>query len=167
VGKLVRRHPHVFGDVSVADSDEVLKNWDMIKKGEGNGGRSILDGVPASMPALLRANEVSKRVVRVGFDWGSLGDVFAKLAEEERELRQAIESGNAEHAASELGDMFFTLVNIARWLKVDPEDALRRMVDRFTERFRFMEASAEGPLSDLSFEEWDALWERSKAQTSI
>ncbi|MBA3726311.1 MAG: nucleoside triphosphate pyrophosphohydrolase [Armatimonadetes bacterium] len=165
--KLVRRHPHVFGEVSVANSDEVLRNWDTIKQSEGKKPRSIVGGVPSSMPALLRATEVSERAVRVGFEWGTLEDIFSKLAEEEQELRQAIKSGNIEHTATELGEMLFTLVSIARWLKVDPEESLRRMVDRFTERFQYMETAAEKPLADLSLEEWDALWERSKAQPTI
>ncbi|MGI8923906.1 MAG: nucleoside triphosphate pyrophosphohydrolase [Fimbriimonadales bacterium] len=165
--KLVRRHPHVFGEVCVANSDEVLRNWDAIKKSEGKEPRSILEGIPSSMPALLRATEVSKRAARAGFEWGTLEDVFSKLAEEEQELRQAIQSGKIEHAAAELGDMLFTLANIARWLKVDPEESLRRMVDRFTQRFQFMETAAEKPLANLSLEEWNALWERSKAQPII
>jgi tetrapyrrole methylase family protein/MazG family protein len=159
--KLIRRHPHVFGDASVEDSDEVLSNWDAIKKAEKGEDRSALAGVPKAMPALLRAHEISKRAVRVGFEWQSLEDVFSKLAEEIAELRAAKTQDEVE---SEIGDLLFTVVNIARWLKVEPEDALRKMVDRFRDRFETMERMAEKPISELSFDEWDALWERAKAQ---
>jgi tetrapyrrole methylase family protein/MazG family protein len=161
--KLVRRHPHVFGDVSVEDSQEVLRNWDAIKQKESAEPKSILEGVPRSLPALQRAAEVSKRVVRVGFEWGSLDDVFSKMDEERAELRSAISQQDALAQADELGDLLFTIVNISRWLKVDPEDALRTMVDRFTARFKQMESAASKPLRELSLEEWDDLWEKAKA----
>lgn len=163
VEKLIRRHPHVFGDVSVSDADEVLRNWDRIKQDEkDDASRSILAGVPRSMPALHRAYEVSKRAVRVGFEWPSIEEIFEKLAEEEAELREAIAAGDRREIEAELGDLFFTLVNIARWAKVEPEEALRKMVDRFTARFQTMERQASKPLSELSFEEWDELWVQAK-----
>lgn len=163
--KLIRRHPHVFGDVSVADSDEVLRNWDRIKQTEKGADvpRSILAGVPRSLPALLRAHEVSKRAVRVGFEWPDADGILAKLQEEATELREALASGDQSHVESELGDLLFTVVNIARWAKVEPEEALRKMVDRFTGRFMKMEALATKPLTELSFEEWDDLWNEAKA----
>ncbi len=160
--KLVRRHPHVFGDVSVAGSEEVLSNWDAIKKSEKGGERSALAGVPKAMPSLLRAHEISKRAVRVGFEWQAMEDVFSKLNEEVGELRNAIATGSATEIEGEIGDLLFTVVNIARWLKVEPEEALRKMVDRFSSRFIKMEKLATKPLRKLSFEEWDALWERAK-----
>lgn len=163
--KLVRRHPHVFGDTEVADADEVLKNWDAIKSKEKPGEpKSILEGVPRALPALLRAYEVSKRAARSGFEWPDLDGVWDKLREEEAELRAAIESG--EGVAEELGDMLFTIVNLARWLGVEPEDALRVMVDRFTGRFQAMEALADRPLRELSPADWDDLWNRAKATSS-
>jgi tetrapyrrole methylase family protein/MazG family protein len=162
--KLVRRHPHVFGDVSVSGSDEVLTNWDAIKKAEKGEATSALAGVPRAMPALLRAHEISKRAVRVGFEWQQLEDVFTKLSEEIAELRQAMQGDSREQIESEIGDVLFTVVNIARWLKVEPEEALRKMVDRFTSRFQRMESLAEKPVGELSFEEWDALWNRAKAE---
>jgi tetrapyrrole methylase family protein/MazG family protein len=163
VDKLIRRHPHVFGDLDVRDADEVLRNWDQIKKREkGDETRSVLAGVPRSMPSLHRAYEVSKRAVRSGFEWPDVNGVFEKMAEEERELREAIESGDREHIESEVGDLLFTIVNLARWSKVDPEEALRKMVDRFTRRFQHMELSTKKPLTELSFEEWDALWNAAK-----
>jgi tetrapyrrole methylase family protein/MazG family protein len=162
--KLIRRHPHVFGTTSVGDADEVLRNWDRIKRSEKSDSGSILDGVPRSLPALLRAMEVSQRAVRAGFEWPDLQGVFEKLREEESELREAIEGGSEERIADELGDLLFTVVNIARWAKVDPEEALRRMVDRFTGRFVAMERMAAKPLPELSPEEWDELWNRAKAE---
>jgi tetrapyrrole methylase family protein/MazG family protein len=166
VSKLVRRHPHVFGDVSVEDADEVLRNWDRIKKTEkGEGPRSILAGVPKGMASLLRAYEISKRAVRVGFEWPDIQSVFDKFHEEEAELREAIASGDQERIESELGDLLFTCVNLSRWLKLEPEEALRKMLNRFTARFMEMERTAPRELSELSFQEWDDLWEKAKAAT--
>ena len=165
VDKLVRRHPHVFGDTNVADADEVLKNWDAIKLQEKGREelRSILAGVPRSMPSLLRAFEISKRAARSGFEWPSFEEVFDKLREEEMELREALSSGDAEAVESEIGDLLFTAVNLARWAKVEPEEALRKMLNRFTARFQAMESATEKPLRELSAAEWDLLWNRAKA----
>jgi MazG family protein len=166
--KLIRRHPHVFGDVAVADSAEVLRNWEQIKRGERPERTSVLDGVPSDLPALMKAMEVSKRVVRVGFEWPTLDEVFAKLDEELAELRAAIPTGDHDAITGEIGDILFTTVNIARFLKVDPEDALRTMVARFTDRFRHVEqlASQGGkPLTEMSIEELDSLWEAAKSRS--
>lgn len=164
VDKLIRRHPHVFGDVSVADADEVLANWDKIKKGEkGEEFRSILAGVPKSMAALLRAHEVSKRAARVGFEWPDIDAVFLKLREEEDELRDALQQGSPEQIQAELGDLLFTIVNIARWAKVEPEEALRTMINRFTDRFIQMEKCSEKELKSLTAAEWDDLWLQAKS----
>jgi len=163
VDKLVRRHPHVFGDREVADAEEVLRNWDSIKQREKGGApESILAGVPKAMAALLRAYEVSKRAARVGFEWPDLESVFDKLREEERELREAVASGLESEVVAEVGDLLFTVVNIARWVGVDPENALRQMLDRFTARFQEMERQAGKPLVELTPQEWDELWNRSK-----
>lgn len=171
--KLVRRHPHVFGAVDVADADEVLKNWDKIKQNEKGGApESILVGVPRSLPSLHRAFEVSKRAARVGFEWPDMSAVFQKLEEEESELKEALAADNAdseagrEAIASEVGDLLFTLVNVARWANVEPEEALRKMVNRFITRFQSMEADAGKELRSLSAEEWDALWNRAKLANS-
>ncbi len=164
--KLIRRHPHVFGDLDVADADEVLRNWDAIKKDEKPEKRSILHGVPKSMPALARAHEVSKRAVRAGFEWPDFGGVIDKIREETAELEEAIAGGDPEAIKSEIGDLLFTLVNVARWQKVDAEDALRMMLDRFQGRFELMEGMATKPLNDLSFEEWDDLWNQAKAKVA-
>lgn len=164
--KLVRRHPHVFGDTTAADADAVLKNWDAIKAQEKQGARSVLGSIPRSTPALLRAYEVSVRAARAGFEWPDLESVFEKLREEEVELKEAVSMGNPDHVTAELGDMLFSLVNIARWLKVEPEDALRSMVDRFVQRFELMESLTDVPLDSLSPDQWESLWNQAKQQLS-
>ncbi len=158
--KLIRRHPHVFGETLVADSDEVLKNWDKIKQTEKS--RSILAGVPQALPALARAHEVSKRAARAGFEWPDFEGVLDKVHEEVAELKQAVTSGDKEDIRDEIGDLLFTIVNIARWQKVDAEDALRVMLNRFQSRFQSMEESSSKPLQDLSAQEWDDLWNQAK-----
>ncbi len=169
VEKLIRRHPHVFGTVSVSGEDEVLKNWEQIKRGEpGYEDRvGILDGIPPALPALMRALEVSKRVVKVGFEWPTVNEVLDKVEEEIKELRVEIASGETARAADELGDLLFTLVNVARHLKIDPEDALRRMTQRFAARFRHIErraAETSRAVSDLSLEEMEAVWQAAKGE---
>jgi tetrapyrrole methylase family protein/MazG family protein len=170
VEKLVRRHPHVFGTVDVADSDEVLRNWEKIKKAEKTGEKartSILDGVPKGLPALMQALEISKRVVKVGFEWDSFADVQGKLEEELAELKAelAAPTPDRDKVAAELGDLLFTVVQIARWQKIDAEEALRAMLARFSARFRFIErrAAEQGrALTDMTLAEMDALWNEAK-----
>jgi tetrapyrrole methylase family protein / MazG family protein len=165
VEKLIRRHPHVFGDVSVENSAEVLRNWEAIKRTERPERTSVLDGVPRHLPALMKALEVSKRVVKVGFEWPTLAEVLDKIEEEVRELREELPGRDPARLQSELGDLLFTVVNVARWLKLDPEEALRQMVERFSDRFREVEtlAAAEGrSLESMDLEELDRLWERAK-----
>ena len=169
VEKLVRRHPHVFGSVSVSGADEVLENWEQIKRGEpGYEDRvGILDGIPPALPALMRALEVSKRVVKVGFEWPTVNEILDKVEEEIAELRAEIAQGETARAGDELGDLLFTLVNVARHLKIDPEDALRRMTQRFAARFRRIEQHARDTgraVSDLSLEEMEAVWQAAKGQ---
>jgi tetrapyrrole methylase family protein/MazG family protein len=164
--KLIRRHPHVFGDVEVANSEEVLVNWEQLKRAERPERTSVLDGVPVHLPALMKALEVSKRVVKVGFEWPSLDEVLLKLDEEVSELREALPQGDRRELEGELGDILFTVVNVARKLSIDPEEALRRMVTRFGQRFREVERLARSggrPLDQMSLEEMDALWEQAKA----
>ncbi len=164
--KLKRRHPHVFGDVRVRDAAEVLRNWEAIKADErsrvGNAHRSRLEGVPAILPALARAQELGDRVARTGFDWSDLPGVLDKLSEEVAELQAA---GDRAARERELGDLLFTLTNVARWLGVDAESALRGACDRFTRRYAAMERAARDRgtnLADLSPAEQDALWEEAK-----
>ena len=166
VDKLIRRHPHVFGDIDVADADEVLRNWDKIKQTEkGEGKASLLAGVPKGMASLLRAHEVSKRAARAGFEWPNIEAVFDKLHEEETELREALSQGVHERIESEIGDLLFTAVNVARWSGVEPEEALRKMLNRFTTRFTYMEQSTDKDLKDLTADEWDLLWNQAKVST--
>lgn len=165
--KLVRRHPHVFGDVDAADADEVLRNWDRIKQSEKGGEpESVLAGVPTGMASLLRAYEVSKRAARSGFEWTDIESVFEKLHEEETELREALSSQDKKRIEEEIGDLLFTAVNISRWAGVEPEEALRKMLNRFTERFQSMEATSAKPLGELTADEWDELWESAKTRAS-
>jgi tetrapyrrole methylase family protein/MazG family protein len=174
VSKLVRRHPHVFGDVNVEESAEVLRNWEKIKKEEKKSLKSprrdsALDGVPKGLPALMQAMEISKRAAKVGFEWSSLNDVLSKLDEEIEELRVELNTipMNTGRVFSELGDLLFTVVQIARWNKLDSEEALRSMIARFEKRFRFMErvAGESGKsLADLDAKQLDQLWGEAKRE---
>jgi len=164
VSKLRRRHPHVFGEVQVRDSDEVLENWERIKKGEGK--RSVLEGVPEYLPALLKARRVQEKVRRVGFDWDSVDGPLNKVIEEIKELRNAIEKRNREEVEEEFGDILFSLVNVSRFLGIDAEEALRKSIRKFIHRFKSVEdrvsRRGEKPLESHSIEELDKLWEESK-----
>ena len=165
--KLIYRHPHVFGDVEVADSDEVVDNWEQLKQHEADAGprESALDGVPKSLPALQQAQELQKKAARVGFDWDSIEGPWRKLFEEIEELQEAADSGTEEAVAHELGDLLLAVVNLARFLDVYAEDALRVGNRRFEQRFRQVEqqaAAAGRKLSEMTLEELDELWEQAK-----
>ncbi len=171
VEKLIRRHPHIFGDIKVDGAEEVLTNWQAIKATEkGNEDRkSILDGVPKSFPALLAALEISRRAVKVGFEWPDVGGVLDKVEEEFTELRAEIERSDTpkERIASELGDLLFTLVNVARRLQIDPEEALRNQIKRFSRRFNYIERRAREnntAVDALTLPEMEAFWQEAKAQ---
>ncbi len=181
--KMVRRHPHVFGDAQARDAAEVLKNWEQIKAEERRSGShgqsssdrgpsdaavpaSLLDGVPRSMPALMRAHQLTRRAANVGFDWASADAVLEKVAEEIRELRAA-PPADRDRLEEEAGDLLFAAMNVARFLKLDPELALRRANEKFEARFRAMEqdAARSGRSLDRSSPaELDALWERAKSR---
>lgn len=185
--KLVRRHPHVFGDVQVENTAGVLVNWDAIKKQEKaakavqNNSQddnrvldarhdSVLSNVPPELPALSMAMKVSKKAAKAGFEWEDLEGVLDKLREELQEFETEIEQQNHERATEELGDLLFTIVNVARWKKIDPELALRDTVRRFTTRFHAMESDAQTrnlKLEDLSPVQWDELWNAAKSSTRI
>lgn len=165
--KLRHRHPHVFADVKVRDSDEVVHNWEQLKREESpNSDRqSILDGIPTALPALQRATDVQKRVAKVGFDWDDASGPAAKVREELAEVEEARGAPDADRVAEEIGDLLFAVVNLARSLGVDSEDALRVAVGRFSERFRAMEemAGTRGiRLKGLTLEQLDELWEAAK-----
>ena len=165
--KIVRRHPHVFGDLELKDVDGVLQNWERLKEKERGGkkeDKGLLDGVPVILPALNQAQEYQARAARVGFDWPEIQGVLDKVREEIEEIKQA---ENQEQVAAELGDLFFVLVNLARWKKVDAESALRGTNMKFKKRFGYVEqgAKAKGQsLSDMTLEEMDALWNEAKGK---
>ncbi len=169
IDKLIYRHPHVFGDVEVTDSDEVVRNWEQLKQHEADTGprQSVLDGIPQALPALQRAQELQKEAARVGFDWDSIAGPWQKLAEEIQELQEAADSGAGKAVTHELGDLLFAIVNLARFLGVYAEDVLRTANKRFEQRFRQVErqAAARGcQLSEMTLEELDELWEQAKAR---
>ncbi len=167
--KLRRRHPHVFAGVQVNGVDDVLTNWDQIKRSEPGyeDRKSVLDGVPNSLPALMRAAKLSKKAARTGFDWPDVSAIFDKLREESVELEQAIESADKGQIRCEIGDMLFTIVNIARHEGIDPEEALREMLDRFSFRFGQIERHAEKSgrnISEMTLAEMDEIWEAAKEE---
>lgn len=167
--KLTRRHPHVFGDVSVSGSGEVVKNWERIKaderKQKGQAPRSAIGGVPVALPALVRAERLTEKAGAVGFDWPDARSVLAKVREELSELEKEIDAGAPERIEQELGDLLFALANLGRWLRVHPEEALRGTLRRFESRFQHIEEElrrrGKSPReSDLA--EMDALWNEAK-----
>lgn len=165
--KLVRRHPHVFGEVKVDGADEVLRNWDAIKRAEGGAEtpKSAVDGVPRSLPALQKADQVQTRAARVGFDWDETRHVVAKLDEEIAELKEALASGDAGHIREEIGDVLFTVVNLTRFVKCSAEEALHRTTAKFIRRFQEVERLARAQnrvLTDCTLAELDALWDEAK-----
>ncbi|HXH04678.1 MAG TPA: nucleoside triphosphate pyrophosphohydrolase [Candidatus Competibacteraceae bacterium] len=166
--KMIRRHPHVFGDRSYASLDEQKADWERIKQTEKGGEpQSVLDGVPASLPALTRALKLQKKAARVGFDWGAAEPVLDKIEEEIRELRAEIAAGQTARAAAELGDLLFAVVNLARHLRADPEQALRDTNRKFERRFQRIEhwlAERGRTPEESTLEEMDALWERAKRE---
>jgi tetrapyrrole methylase family protein/MazG family protein len=174
--KLIRRHPHVFGDSRVHDPEAALARWEALKaeEREANGeagpeGDSLLNGIPRSLPALLVAAEMTRRAARVGFDWSQAEEVLAKLEEEVEEVRGAVAAGDGDRLEDEVGDLLFVVVNLARKLGQDPEIALRRTNLKFLQRFRAIEEelSRQGKsLEEATLEEMDALWEQSKKKES-
>jgi tetrapyrrole methylase family protein/MazG family protein len=165
--KLLRRHPHVFGDTTVDDADGVVRQWEEIKREESTGRKrtSHLDGVPRHLPALLQAEKIQKKAAKVGFDWPNIDGVIEKLDEELAELKAARAAGDAEAVAAEAGDLLFTIVNFSRFCKFNAEDALRGTVGRFRERFSFIEQELQRQgrtFEASSLAELDALWDEAK-----
>ena len=162
--KMTRRHPHVFGNAEVANAGEALRQWERIKRSEADGHqgpRSALDGVPKSLPALLRAQRLQAKAGRVGFDWPTWREAWSKVREEMAEADEAMVAGDANRVRAELGDLFFSLVNVARLLEIDAEGSLRQAADTFTRRFKEVEATmrAEGrQVDEASTEELDRQW---------
>ncbi len=162
--KLVERHPHIYGDVTVENEEEVKRNWEQIKLKEGK--KSVLEGVPRSLPAMVKANRIQDKVAGVGFDWEQPEQVFEKVEEELAELKSEIANGNQDAIESEFGDVLFSMINYARFLKVNPENALERTNKKFMKRFQYLEGKAKElnkSLKDMTLSEMDVFWEEAKS----
>jgi tetrapyrrole methylase family protein/MazG family protein len=179
--KMVRRHPHVFGEQRAKDAAEVLKNWEQIKKeersskarpsasGQGKSAESLLDGVPRSLPALMEGFQLTRRAARVGFDWDSIDGIFDKLFEEAAELRHAQAGGDEQRVESEVGDILFVAVNLARFLRIDPEIAMKKANAKFSRRFREMERIARNrgtTFASVPRAEMETMWDTAKQRES-
>jgi XTP/dITP diphosphohydrolase len=163
--KLVARHPHIYGEVKVSDEEDVKRNWEKLKMKEGK--TSVLQGVPASLPSLIKAIRIQEKVKQVGFEWDVKEQVFDKIHEELNELQEVVATGNADKIEDEMGDVLFSLINYARFLQVDADLALERTNKKFINRFQRMEQMAleEGKkLESMTLEEMDAIWNRIKQQ---
>jgi MazG family protein len=159
--KLIRRHPHIYGDVIVADEEEVKRNWERLKLKEGK--KSVLGGVPKSLPALVKAQRIQEKAAKIGFDWDNAPQVWAKVLEEMGEFRETV-LNQYTHAKQEeeFGDLLFSLVNFARFQKIDPETALEKANLKFKRRFEFIETNGEKEIQDMNLEEMEALWQTAK-----
>ncbi len=163
--KMVRRHPHVFGEKDFKTSDDVSRWWEEHKKSEGKNHDSAIGGVPKSLPALVRAQKLQMKATKAGFDWKKIEDVFGKLDEEVGELKKALKDGKKAEIEDELGDIFFVLVRISNFLDINPEDSLRKTIRKFIGRFEHIETQAARQgrrMNDMTLAEMDALWERAK-----
>ena len=163
--KLIHRHPHIYGDVKVENEEDVKKNWEKLKLKEGK--TSVLEGVPKSLPAMVKANRIQDKVAGVGFDWEKPAQVWEKVQEELNELNAEIEKGNTNKIESEFGDVLFSLINYARFINVNPENALERTNKKFTKRFQYLEAEAKKmgkSLHNMSLAEMDVFWNESKKE---
>lgn len=163
--KMITRHPHVFGEAEYRTSAEVIVQWEEQKKLEGKRRESILEGVPEALPSLLRAHRLQNRAASVGFDWDKVSDALKKLDEELKEFKKALETKEKNEIGEELGDILFMLVNVSRFIGVNPEDALRKTIAKFISRFRYIEMKAADngrKLSDMTLSEMDKLWEEAK-----
>lgn len=161
--KLIHRHPHIYGDVKVENEDDVKRNWENLKLKEGR--NSVLEGVPKSLPALVKANRIQEKVAGVGFDWEKPEQVWEKVEEELNEFKVEVEAGNNEAMEAEFGDVLFSMINYARFLKINPENALERTNKKFTKRFQYLEEKAKvlnKPLKDMTLAEMDVFWEEAK-----
>jgi XTP/dITP diphosphohydrolase len=165
--KLINRHPHIYGDVKVADDEDVKKNWEQIKMKEGK--KSVLSGVPGSLPAIIKATRIQDKAKQVGFEWDNKEDVWKKVEEEMNELQEAVALNDRQHIEEEFGDVLFSLANYARFLQIDAEGSLERTNKKFISRFTIMEeeAARQGrSLYDMSLREMDAIWNDIKLKRS-
>lgn len=160
--KLIHRHPHVFGNAKVNSTTEILEAWDRLKKEEKTNRKSILDGISKSQSALMSAQKISKKAIKVGFEWDSIESLKKCIESEYIEFEEAVQSGDFDKMEDEMGDIFFATVNLARWHKIDAEQALLRANKKFTKRFQKMEEIATKPLEEYSYEEFDFLWKQAK-----
>ncbi|MCB9283765.1 MAG: nucleoside triphosphate pyrophosphohydrolase [Lewinellaceae bacterium] len=159
--KLIKRHPHIYGDVKVNDEEDVKKNWEQIKLQEGK--KSVLQGVPRSLPAMVKAYRMQEKTAQVGFEWENAEDVWKKVEEEIGEFRDAVQHEiDPRRREEEFGDVLFSLINYARFLQIDPETALERVNIKFKQRFEYIEANASKDLKEMTLEEMDALWDQAK-----
>ena len=161
--KLIHRHPHIYSDVVVANEEEVKQNWEKLKLKEGKS--SVLEGVPKSLPALVKASRIQEKVAGVGFDWEEPNQVWEKVEEELQEFKTEVENSNQDKMESEFGDVLFSMINYARFLKINPENALERTNKKFTKRFQYLEQKAKDmgkPLSDMTLVQMDVFWEEAK-----
>jgi len=158
--KLIKRHPHIYGDTKVESDEDVKKNWEAIKLAEGK--KSVLQGVPKSLPAMVKAYRLQEKTATVGFEWDKIEDVWAKVLEEKEELEEAVAEGNRDHIEEEFGDLLFSLINYARFQDIDPEAALEKINKKFKKRFEYIEEKASKPLDNMTLDEMDELWEESK-----
>lgn len=163
--KLIHRHPHIYGEVSVTSEEEVKKNWEALKLAEGK--KSVLQGVPEGLPALVKAFRIQEKVRHVGFEWTEVEDVWNKVQEELKELQEAVRVDDPDRISEEFGDVLFSLINYARYLKIDPELALEKTNQKFKRRFEYIESKAGDALQTMSLEEMDVLWEEAKKNKKI
>lgn len=161
--KLIHRHPHIYGDTVVENEEEVKQNWEKLKLKEGK--KSVLEGVPRSLPALVKASRIQDKVKGVGFDWEESHQVWDKVQEELQELQEEVAAGNQDKMESEFGDVLFSMINYARFLNINPEDALERTNKKFIKRFQYLESKAEElgkPLMEMTLAEMDVFWNEAK-----
>ena len=163
--KLIFRHPHIYSDVEVEDEEEVKRNWEALKLKEGR--KSVLEGVPLSLPSLVKASRSQDKAKGVGFDWDNAKDVWAKVEEETKEFQEAVENNDQEAMEEEFGDLMFSMINYARFMKIEPEDALEKTNKKFIKRFQYIEEQAAlhgRELTDMSLEEMDVYWNEAKVK---
>ena len=162
--KLIHRHPHVFGNTKVNNSNEVMDNWEKLKQEEKPHRKSAMDGISKSQSALMSAQKISKKAVKTGFEWPNEDELYKCINSEFEEFKEAKKEQNPEHMEEELGDILFAVVNLARWNKIDAEQALLKANKKFVKRFRKMEELAVKPLEEYNFKEYDDLWNKAKAE---
>ena len=164
--KLIHRHPHVFGNQKVKSTEEILNNWDLLKKEEKKDRKSQMDGISKAQSALMSAQKISKRAVKVGFEWPNEDSLLECIHSEFEEFKEAVKQADKDHMEDEMGDILFAVVNLARWNKIDAEQALLRANKKFMKRFRKMEELATKPMEEYSFDEYDALWKQAKKEVN-